>query len=145
MSITVPTDSINNESAVAALALFRTECATRGLPLSFAIADAGGNIVLSYRTDGAQLGSYQLAQDKAYTAVAFQNPTSAWAESSTPGNPDWGIALTLGGRATVVAGGVPLFVSSKLVGAIGVSGTKGTIDEEIATSIASQIGCEVRP
>lgn len=145
MSITVPANSINNESAVAALALFRTECASRGLALSFAVADAGGNIVLSYRTDGAQLGSYQLAQDKAFTAVAFQNHTNAWAESSTPGNPDWGIALALGGKVTVFAGGVPLFVNGALVGAIGVSGTKSAIDEEIATTIATRIGCEVNP
>jgi uncharacterized protein GlcG (DUF336 family) len=136
---------LNDDHAMTAFGEFRDECRRRELRLSFAICDVGGNIILSHRMVGAQLGSLALAVDKAYTAVAFEHPTSAWAESSTPGHSDWGLAHTLGGRVTVFPGGVPIFRDGQLVGGIGVSGTKATTDEEIATAVVHALGCEVHP
>jgi len=114
--------------------LARVRAAARhdGLRLSYAIVDSGGNPVVTARDDDTQLGALALAGDKAYTAVAFGMPTSAWTESSRPGGGDWGLAGTLGGRAIVFPGGVPLFVAGRLVGAVGVSGTVSTDDERCA-------------
>jgi len=114
------------------LARVRAAAHRDGLRLAYVIVDSGGNPVVTARDDGTQLGALSLAGDKAYTAVAFGMPTSAWTESSRPGGGDWGIAGTLGGRAIVFPGGVPLFVAGRLVGAVGVSGTVSTDDERCA-------------
>ena len=137
--------ALSDDHAMTALGEFRDECRRRALRISFAMTDRGGNVVLSHRMVGAQLGSLGLAIDKAYTAVAFEHPTSAWTESSAPGQSDWGLAHTLGGRVTVFPGGVPIFRNGQLVGGIGVSGTKATTDEEIATAVVHALGCEVHP
>jgi glc operon protein GlcG len=103
-----------------------------GVSLAAAVVDRGGNVVASARMDRAQLGAMSLAQDKAYTAVAFGHPTGAWAVSSQPGESDWGLGGTLGGRAVVFPGGVPVFAAGELIGAVGVSGAASLVDEQCA-------------
>jgi len=92
------------------------------------------------RMDGAQLGALPLAVDKAFTAVSFGHPTRAWAESSAPGGSDWGLGTSLGGRAVVFPGGVPLFADGELVGGLGVSGAASTVDEACAEAAARACG-----
>lgn len=120
------------DDALDLLARVRAAAHQEGLRLAYAIVDSGGNPVVTARDDGSQLGALSLAGDKAFTAVAFGMPTSAWTVSSRPGEGDWGLAGTLGGRAIVFPGGVPLFVGGRLVGAVGVSGTVSTDDERCA-------------
>lgn len=129
-SISGPEISLTD--ALDLLARVRAAAHHDGLRLAYAIVDSGGNPVVTARDDGAQLGALSLAGDKAYTAVAFGMPTSAWTESSRPGGGDWGLAGSLGGRAIVFPGGVPLFAAGRLVGAVGVSGTVSTDDERCA-------------
>lgn len=119
------------------------ECARRSLSLAAAVVDRGGNLVAAARMDGAQLGALCLATDKAFTAVSFGFPTSAWVESSAPGGSDWGLGSALGGRAVVFPGGLPLFAHGELIGALGVSGTASTIDEECAEAAAAACGLAV--
>lgn len=145
MANTIPLESVSFDGARRILDAFYAECDQRGLSLSLAVVDRGGNVVLTCRLDDAQLGSYEIAVDKAFTAVAFGHPTSAWASTTTPGSGDWGFAHTLGGRTVVFPGGVPLYSAGTLVGGVGVSGTKGEIDEEIARSIAEREGFGVSP
>lgn len=125
----IPLDA---DLALSLIAAARDEARRVGVRLSYAIVDSGGNVVASLRDDGAQLGALSLANDKAFTAVSFGMPTSAWAESSLPGGSDWGLAGLLGGRAVVFAGGLPLYSRGELVGAIGVSGTASAVDEACA-------------
>ncbi|MEO5834537.1 MAG: heme-binding protein, partial [Nakamurella sp.] len=101
------------------------------------------NLVAAGRMDGAQLGALSLATDKAFTAVSFGHPTSAWVDSSGPGGSDWGLAGTLGGRAIVFPGGVPLYADGHLVGGVGVSGTASLIDAECASAAAVACGLAV--
>lgn len=136
---------VSLESARAALDALVAECGRRDLQLAGAVVDRGGNIVAALRMDGAQLAALSLAIDKAFTAVSFGFPTSAWTSSSAPGGSDWGLGSTLGGRAVVFPGGIPLRVEGQLVGGFGVSGTASTIDEECALHAARQAGFEVAP
>lgn len=124
--------------------LFRAFCARRQLALAIAVVDRGGNPVATSRSDGSQLGAYSLALDKAYTAVAFGAATSRWSASSAPGGGDWGLAGSLGGRASVIAGGVALIQDGRLLGGLGVSGTASTVDEECALTVAREAGLETR-
>jgi len=121
----------------------KDEAEARGVLLAAAVVDRGGNLVASMRMDHAQLGAGSLAQDKAVTAVSFGFPTAAWHDSSAPGGPDWGLAHTLGGRAIVFPGGVPVFASSEIVGGLGVSGAASEVDEACARAAVEAVGLSV--
>jgi uncharacterized protein GlcG (DUF336 family) len=110
----------------------QSQATARGVRLAAAVVDRGGNTVACMRMDGAQLGAGSLALDKAVTAVSFGHPTRAWLSSSAPGGSDWGLAHTLGGRAIVFPGGLPVFAAGGLVGGVGVSGTASDVDEACA-------------
>lgn len=111
-----------------------------GIRLAAAVVDRGGNLVASVRMDNAQLGAMSLACDKAVTAVSFGHPTRAWSTSSAPGGSDWGLAHTLGGRAVVFPGGVPVFADGVLVGGLGVSGAASDVDEKCALDAVESAG-----
>lgn len=111
-----------------------------GIRLAAAVVDRGGNLVASVRMDNAQLGAMSLACDKAVTAVSFGHPTRAWSASSAPGGSDWGLAHTLGGRAVVFPGGIPVFADGVLVGGLGVSGAASDVDENCAMAAVQAVG-----
>ncbi len=139
--LTVP--DLSCDLAHGIVAEVHAKAAERGLRLAVAVVDRGGNLVAASRMDGAQLGALSLATDKAFTAVSFGHPTSAWADSSGPGASDWGLAGTLGGRAIVFPGGVPLYSDGYLVGGLGVSGAASVIDAESAAAAAAACGLAV--
>jgi uncharacterized protein GlcG (DUF336 family) len=118
----------------------RRAAAAHGVQLAGAIVDRGANLVAAMRMDRAQLGATSLAVDKAVTAVSFEQPTGAWSSSSAPGGSDWGLAHTLGGRAIVFPGGLPIFSDGELVGGIGLSGAASTVDEACARAALSALG-----
>ena len=126
------TPDMSLEVAEQLLAGVKAQAVARGLHLAAAVVDRGGNTVASMRMDHAQLGAGSLALDKAITAASFGYPTAAWTESSAPGGTDWGLAHTLGGRAIVFPGGVPVFARTSLVGALGVSGAASDVDAACA-------------
>mgnify|MGYP001148483382 CR=1 FL=1 len=142
MEHTVSREDVSLATAQRLIEEVRAESARAGLLLAAGVVDAGGNLVAAARMDGAQLGALGLAIDKAYTAVSFGFPTSAWTQSSAPGGSDWGLAATLGGRAVVFPGGVPLYREGTLVGAIGVSGAASVHDEACARAAVAACGLE---
>lgn len=116
------------------------EAARREVSMGLAVVDTGGCVIASARMDGAQLVAVDLAVDKAYTAVAFGQPTEAWAASTQPGGADWGLSTTLGGRLVVFAGGLPVHVDGQVVGAIGVSGSAAEVDRAVAQAGIAAVG-----
>ena len=83
--------------------------------------DRDGVDILLAREDGATGASVEVARDKAYAAVGFNNPTSALEDRvKTTG---FGI-LTVEGF-TVLPGGLPIEAGDELIGGIGVSGASG--------------------
>ncbi|TQK17634.1 uncharacterized protein GlcG (DUF336 family) [Microbacterium sp. SLBN-154] len=139
------TSDVTEEVALALLAGVSTAAASRGVRLAACVVDRGGNLVAVRRADGSQIGGVTLAIDKAYTAVAFGAPTARWAESSVPGGTDWGMAGSLGGRAVMIAGGVPLYAAGELIGGLGVSGAPSSIDDACARESVAALGLEVEP
>lgn len=65
--------------------------------------------------------STTIAQDKAFTAAGAKRTTESYGAASQPGQPAYGINSAIGGRLSVVAGGIPIVVDNQVVGAIGVS------------------------
>jgi glc operon protein GlcG len=82
-----------------------------------AVVDDGGNLIYLQRMDETQLGSIQVAQEKAKTALQFKRPTKALEDAIAGGR---NAVLKL--PAMAVEGGLPITVDGKIIGAIGCSG-----------------------
>jgi uncharacterized protein GlcG (DUF336 family) len=115
----------------------RAKATEIGVPMNIAVVDEGGNLVAFARMDDAWLGSIDIAQNKAYTARAFDMPTKDLAPLVQPGAPLYGIEASNHGRLIVFAGGIPLTSGSRVVGAIGVSGGSVDQDQEVAEAGAA--------
>ena len=104
-----------------------------GVPVVIAAADAGGNLMLLHRVEGALLASIEIAINKAWSAVAFQAPTATLGPLASGDGPLPGLADTNSGRVVLFGGGVPVHVDGELAGAIGISGGTAEQDVDIAT------------
>jgi glc operon protein GlcG len=80
--------------------------------------------------DETQIGSVEIAQEKARTAVRFKRPSKALEDAVVGGR----MALLRLPGATPVEGGIPLMADGKLIGAIGVSGVTSQQDGQIAAA-----------
>jgi uncharacterized protein GlcG (DUF336 family) len=78
--------------------------------------------------DGTQLGSLEVAQLKAKTALRFKRPSKAFEDGVTGGRN----ALLSLPDVVAIEGGLPITVNGAIVGAIGISGAKSTEDGVIA-------------
>ncbi len=97
-----------------------------------AVCDAHGNPIAVHVMEDAFLVSYEVATQKAYTAVAVKMPTSEVHELVQPGGTFYGLEAMAGGRIIGFGGGVPLKIDGKVVGGLGVSGGTGEEDSAIA-------------
>lgn len=106
-------------------------------PMVIAVVDSGGYLVLQQRLDGAQLGSHEVARQKAETAVRFRRPTRVFEDALTQG----GLHLRLLGMTNLVPldGGIPLIRDGAVVGAIGVSGMRSDQDAQVAQAGADAL------
>ena len=125
------------DAATAVLAAARRRAEKFGVAMNIAVVDDGGNLVAFARMDGAWLGSIEIAQDKAWTARAFDISTKELASMSQPKQPLFGIAETHRGRVIIFGGGIPLKAGGRVVGAVGVSGGTPDQDHEVAESGAA--------
>jgi uncharacterized protein GlcG (DUF336 family) len=103
-----------------------------GVPSNVAIVDSGANLLTFARMDGAWLGSIEIAQNKAYTARAFDMSTKELAKISQPGDSAYGIAMSTNHKIAIFSGGIPLKAGDVVVGAIGSSGGTPSQDQEVA-------------
>lgn len=105
-----------------------------GIKINIAIVDEGGHLVHFRRMDQAPILSIDIAQNKAYTAIAFGLPTHEWYPliNSEPPLRD-GIVHTP--RLVIFGGGYPIKVGDEVIGGIGVSG--GNTEEDIACCLAA--------
>ena len=95
-----------------------------------AILDDGGHLITLRRMDGAQLGSIDLAQTKAKTAVFYKRASKVFEDQVTQGN------LRPLSMPNVFAseGGVPIIKDGVIIGAIGVSGVTSVQDGIVAAA-----------
>ena len=100
------------------------------------VLDDGGNIVYIGRMDGAQLGSIDVSQGKAHTALAFRRPSKAFQDLVDQNQAH----LITRPHITAVQGGLPIMLDGKVVGAIGVSGGTSAQDEQCAQAGINAIG-----
>lgn len=103
-----------------------------GMKVVTAVADAAGRPVAVRCMDDAFIGSYDVALNKTYTAIAFKMTTEELGTLSQPGGPLYGIQFTNQGKIVIFGGGVPLKVNGKIIGAFGVSGGSAEQDTYLA-------------
>ncbi|MDG9726020.1 MULTISPECIES: GlcG/HbpS family heme-binding protein [unclassified Streptomyces] len=106
-----------------------------GQRITVAVVDRNGNTILTMRGDGAGPQSYESAVKKAFTAVAWNAPTTELEGrlENAPNLKDIPGTLFLGGGVPVTAGKAP-------IAGIGVAGApSGTLDEKFARAGAAAI------
>ena len=95
------------------------------------ILDDGGNMISLQRMDGVQVGSIEVAQAKAKSAVFFKRSTKIF-EDAMKG--EGGARIATLPNAVGVEGGLPIFKDGVIVGSIGVSGVTSAQDGIIAAA-----------
>ena len=109
----------------------------RGFRLAIAVVEPSGELVAFGRMDDVQYGSISIAQQKARSAARIRTATSALEERLAAGR----MAILALDEIMPVAGGVPIVVDGRVVGAIGVSGASSAQDDEVArAAIAAVLG-----
>ena len=117
-----PAPTMNLKLALALMEKVEAEAQRIGVKAVVAVSDASGRPVAIHCTDGAYIGSFDVALNKTYTSVAFQMSTAKLAELAAPGGSLYGIQFTNEGKIVIFGGGEPLYVDDVMIGAIGVSG-----------------------
>src|SRR5215831_778211 len=112
------------------------EAAANKWTMVIAIVDDGGNLVLLQRMDETQIGSIEVAIQKARSAISFKRPTKVFEDAVAGGRT---AILKLPG-AIPVEGGVPLMADGKIIGAIGCSGGTSQQDGVVAKAGADALG-----
>jgi glc operon protein GlcG len=127
--------SLENAKKAAAPAL--AEAAKNNWRVAVAIVGPAGTLIYYEKMDNTQLGSAEVAIDKARTAALFKRPTKALQDALAAGGEGLRI-LTLKG-VVAVEGGIPLVMDGKIVGAIGVSGATSAQDAQCAKAGADTV------
>lgn len=109
------------------------------VPMVISIVDGGGNLIACHRMDDALLVSIDIAQNKAWTAVAMKMPTESLAQATSDGKELFGINTTNNGRVVIFGGGIPFIVDGQIIGAIGVSGGSVQQDVQVATAAVTML------
>jgi glc operon protein GlcG len=104
------------------------EAAKNKWTMAIAVLDDGGHLLYLERMDGTQIGSIEVAQGKARTAVHFKRPSKIFEDAIAANH----LALITIAGVTAIRGGLPVMVDGEAVGAIGVSGGDPQQDEQCA-------------
>jgi uncharacterized protein GlcG (DUF336 family) len=110
-------------------------------PVSVVAVDDHGEVVGALRMDGAALDTFENARRKAYTAARSDaTSTRALAEKvrSSPTE-----LASFDPQFSFFLGGVAAFEGGRRVGAVGVSGLPGEVDEELAVAAILAAGYTV--
>lgn len=109
-----------------------------GWRVAVAVVEPSGELVAFARLDDTQYGSIGIAQRKATTAARYRLPTATMEERVQGGR-----IVSLGnGDALPIAGGRPIVVAGRIVGAIGVSGVTAAQDDETALAALATLAAD---
>jgi glc operon protein GlcG len=111
-------------------------------PVSFFVADDHGEVVLAATMDGAAPDTRLNAQRKAYTAA--RSDAYSTRELAEKARDDPVERASFDPFFTFFLGGVAAFDGETRVGAVGVSGQPGEVDDELARRAISAAGLVAR-
>ena len=110
-------------------------------PVSVVVVDAHGEIVASIAMTGAARDTYLNARRKAYTAARSDAFTTRQLAEKAGGSPTE--LASFDPEFSFFLGGVAAFSDGRRVGAVGVSGLAGEVDEELAFAGIRAAGLDV--
>lgn len=121
-----PEITLANAKKIAAAAL--AEAQKNNWNVAIAIVDNHGALVYYERMDDTQSASPVIAVEKARSAAMFRRTTRVMEDTVNKGRVSFlGIPV-----ATPITGGLPIVISGKIAGGVGVSGVTSDQDEQIA-------------
>lgn len=121
--------AISLEDARKVIAAAEAEARKNNFTMVITVLDSNAHIVAMVRMDGTQLGSIQVAEGKARTAVEFKRPSKEIEDGIAAG----GIGLRFLGMPVIpVEGGELLLSGGRIVGSVGVSGGTSVQDGQVA-------------
>jgi glc operon protein GlcG len=113
-----------------------------GIPVSIAIVDAGGHLVLLERMDGGRFHTVHSATTKAVCAASNKRMTGSKGAQGQALDVAHALGLALAAGAerwTAMEGGCPI-LGGECIGAIGVAGGSWEFDERVAREAVESIG-----
>lgn len=126
---------LTTDGAKAMLAAAVSKAGALGIPVTVAIVDAGGHLIVLERMDGGRFHTVHSSTTKAVTAASNRRPTTSRGAQGQELDTVHAIGLSLAAgpdRWTAMEGGFPIVVDGECVGGIGVSGGDWQQDEAIA-------------
>jgi uncharacterized protein GlcG (DUF336 family) len=123
-----------------ALAIVRRVVEAAPGPVSVAVVDDHGEVIASLRMDGAALDTELNARRKAYTAARSDATTTRALAEKVAGMPTE--LASFDPFFSFFLGGVAVFADGRRLGAIGVSGLPGEVDERLALDAVVAAGLE---
>jgi uncharacterized protein GlcG (DUF336 family) len=114
-----------------------------GVPVTVAIADSGGHLLLLERMEGGRFHTVHSAATKAACAASNRRPTGSLGAQGQPLDATHALGLALAAgpeRWTAMEGGCPVLFGGECVGGIGVAGGHWEFDERVARAAVESIG-----
>ncbi len=121
---------VNLDTAKKAATAALAEARKNGWLMVAAVVQPDGTLVYYERMDNVQVGSTEVALDKARSAALYKRPTKVFQDAVEKGGINLRVFALKG--AVPVDGGYPLVVDGKLIGAIGLSGDLSENDAKCA-------------
>src|SRR5499427_6741468 len=113
-----------------------------GIPITVAVVDAGGHLLVLERMDGGKFHSVHSATTKAVCAASNKRNTGATGAvgQSLDTLHALGLALAAGPeRWTAMEGGCPIMAGNECIGGVGVAGGNWEFDERVAQEAANSV------
>lgn len=109
-------------------------------PVSVVVADDHGEVIASLRMDGAALDTYENARRKAHTAARSDATTTRALAEKVGASPTE--LASFDPQFSFFLGGVAVFDGAARIGAVGVSGLPGEVDERVALDAIRAAGLD---
>lgn len=130
---------ITLDQAKKALVASEKKAEELNIKVSTIIVDEHGVPVAMSRMEDAFVVSPDFAQTKAYTAATLKMPSAGLLGYAAENKPYFGVNTLFGGKLTAIAGGVPVTMHGKIVGAVGVGGSADPSQDEMCATAAVKV------
>lgn len=112
------------------------------IPLTIAIVDAGGHLLLLERMEGGKFHTVHSATTKAVCAASNKRATGSQGAVGQALDTAHALGLALAAgpeRWTAMEGGAPIMAGTECIGGVGVAGGNWELDERVAKEAAEAV------
>lgn len=135
---TVSVEQISSKSAFSLASQAVNLCEAKGYKVSATVVDLSGNVMAQLRADGAGIHTLDSSRKKAFTVASMKQPSGNLMKTIAD-KPILQPLQYMDDNLLFLAGGVPVELNGKLIGAIGVGGAPGGhLDVECADAAIKQ-------